>query len=233
MHTEARNGRDRDEVVRRDARGGLTYKVNHDARVSGSWAIAPPKAAPVQQSAWWEWVKTHVDREIDALREATGQALAMKAGEVRAALSAEIDLIKRQVAQLRAEFDADRGIKALQAEIAAARASVPKLPAIAADLEAEQAAMRKEIARLTRELTAAQTRITNVHVELSQTRYDLSKLESKTPKPVVTVTLSTPQSSFVVRDDDPGASAAWQRFLENVVQSNPAAEGRVNGSATN
>ena len=208
------SGRDLGEVIHRDA-AGLVFKTKHDAAT-----------APGEQVSWWEWVQRHVDYRLEALEEAIGQALGMKAGELRRALTAEIDLLKRQVAQLRAEFDADRNLRALQAEIQAARADVPKFP----DLAAKQTEMRKEVANLKRELEATRNRLTLVHIELGTTRY---QLEKKFAKPTVTVTLNTPEFSFVVKDDDPSASAAWQRFMENVVESNPTAkfEGQTDGKA--
>ena len=124
---------------------------------------------------------------------------------------------------LREEVAVERKLKALKEEI-------PRLPDLEAQFESKQAETRREIARLKRELSVTRERLSNVHVELSQTRYGLSVLENKSPKPVVTVTLTTPDSSFVVRDDDPAASVAWQRFFENVVEFNPDLEGRVNGS---
>ena len=165
------------------------------------------------------------------MREAVGQALGMKAGEVRAQLRDEIDLLRRQLTQLRAEFDAARGLEALQAEIAAARASVPKLPDLEAQFESKQSETRRELARLKHELASTKERLTLVHTELATTRFNLSRLESAPPKPVITVSLNTPDSSFVVKDDDPSAATAWREFLENVARNNPTAEGHINGKA--
>ena len=204
-----------DALERRDATGGLVYKTH----INGP---SPPKSAPAQQGAWWEWVRTHVTREQEALVEAVGVVIASKCGEVKDQLSSEIVLLKRELTILPEEVAVERKLKALKEEI-------PRLPALEAQLDAKQAETRKEIARLRKELSVTRDRLTVVHGELSQTRFNLSRLES-TPKPVVTVTLSTPQSTFIVRDDDPAAAAAWRGFLENVVESNPDLEGRVNGS---
>ena len=167
------------------------------------------------------------------MEEAIGQALGMKAAELRRAFRDEVDPLRRQVAQLRAEFDADRNLKALHKEIEDARRDVPRLPDVEARFAAKQAEAKREIASLKKELAATRERLTLVHTELGQVRYQVGK----SPKPAVTVTLNTPESSFIVRDDDPAASAAWQRFVENVVESNPDAtaqiEGRVNGTAKN
>ena len=186
----------------------------------------PPKATSALQAPWWRWVEEHVTREQEALVEAVGVVIASKCGEVKDQLSSEIVLLKRELTVLREEVAVERKLKALKEEI-------PRLPAIEAQLDAKQAETKKEIARLRKELSVTKDRLTLVHTELATTRFNLSQLESKSPKPQVTVTLSTPESSFVLQDDSTGASEMWRRLIENVVENNPGAEGHINGATKN
>ena len=207
---------DSDAVSRRDgATSGLIYKTRVRQPRDRELAAPAPPIAPGEQVAWWQWVDTRIAHDIetlvDTLYEAIGQVIATERRSARA----EVDLLRRQLAQLRAEFDADRGLKALQAEVAAARADVPKLPDVEARFAAKHAEARREIASLKKELEATRARLTLVHTELGTVRY---QFEKKSPKPVVTVSFNTPESSFVVQDDDPAASEAWRRFAENSVR---------------
>ena len=237
-----------DPPVRRDRLGDLVFKTNPDARVpeavvpavddfDGSLARLSVDAATYASSKtprttpypWHEWVSKNLDYRQDFMRDVLANIIADLRREMRAAFESELGLVKRELAVLRTEV----AVRNLQSEVADARANIPQLPDLEAQFESKQAETRKELARLKRALDTTKDRLTTVHGELSQTRFNLSQLESKTPKPVVTVTLSTSQSTFIVQDDDPAASAAWQRFIENVVESNPDAEGRVDGATKN
>ena len=92
------------------------------------------------------------------LSDAIGEALGMKArGAPRARRRDR--LLRRQLVQLRAEFDADRGIKALHAEVASARADVPKVPDLVAAFEAKQATLTREVATMKRELATTRDKL--------------------------------------------------------------------------
>lgn len=217
------------EALQRRDQPELVFKRHEQER-------EPPRPEPSSAQDWQRWTLAEIEYAVDTLRDATGMVLGQKSREVRDALGAEVDLLRRQLAQLRAEFDADRGIKHLHEEIAAARADVPQIPAIEERVAAEQAGMKKEIARLRSELKSTRDKVADLRVENSQVNHALSLLEKKQlPKPSIQVSLSTPDSSFILRDEDRGALSAWQRFLDCALTSNSDAEasvkGRTNGAA--
>lgn len=148
----------------------LVHKTNNDARVE-------PETKP-----WWEWTKEYVTGEFEALHEAVGQVIGMKASEVRGDLLREIGFLKREFAVLKEEVGVVRSLASLKEEIAAARADTPKVPDLVASLKAQQAESRKETARLRCELSAAREQIRTLNVEISQTNYVLSEMEKK-PRP--------------------------------------------------
>jgi hypothetical protein len=123
--------------------------------------------------------------------------------------------LEREIFVLRSELALERQVRALHDEVAAARAGVPKLPAIEARVNAKQSKLAAEQARLERELAKTKDRINKMRVEQSQADCRFAQ-HLKQSEPAVELHFQTASASFAVRDLHPDAAAAWRDFCNDL-----------------
>jgi hypothetical protein len=183
----------------RSSATGLVYKENPNARV---------------------FEEPTVVRSDDIFTEAEFGVLAELIvelrQEMRAHVEAEVGKLAAEFALLQKEVALERGFQALKAEIAAARADVPKVPEIEARVDARQSELAAEQKRLERELAKTKDRLGKVQVNQSVSDFELQK-HIKQSKPAVELHFETSASSFVVRDLHPDAAAAWRDFCSDLM----------------
>jgi hypothetical protein len=124
---------------------------------------------------------------------------------------------------LRGELGVARSLTALHGEVEAARAEIPKLPAIVSQLQAETTIARveadKKIAALERELTATKKRLSKARVEQSITNYNLAELQrAQASKAEIQIETST--TLFAMRGLDPQAAQTLRAFAEQCLDAN-------------
>jgi chromosome segregation ATPase len=144
---------------------------DHDADATA--ASAPATATDIP---WWEWVQQHCDYRMDMMREAVAHVIGQTRREVDG-LKRELTLLQREFGVLRDEAKVERGLHDLRDEIAQARAQVPNVPAIAAQLEADQRALQREL-----DETKARLRATRVDVSVAGHRIAELDKETKAAK---------------------------------------------------
>jgi chromosome segregation ATPase len=158
---EARaNLSDRREPVARRESCDIIFKTTEEALMTER-----SDATTDATTAWAAWVDETIDARIAAAIEGIGQAL----GEHVASLQRQIELLEREVNQLRAHVALERGLEELQGEIDAARRQIPALPKIVERLEAGQSRLRREVAD-------AKEKLGSLRVDQSLTTYRLDEL---------------------------------------------------------
>ena len=120
-------------------------------------------------SAWAAWVDDRITAAIDVNNEAVGQALGEYCGQQIAPLKREIELLRREVTQLREHVELERGLKELRTVVDAARRQVPNFPKIVERLEAGQSRLRREVAD-------AKEKLGDLRVDASLTNHRLAEL---------------------------------------------------------
>jgi chromosome segregation ATPase len=182
-------------------------------------AIAPTEhrtAAGSSELPWWEWVDQRLDARLEAHGEETGTAIADFCGPQFAALKRQIQLLEREVTQLREQVALERGLRDLRTEVEVARAEVPKLPAIAARLERGQA-------RLERELETTQQKLKRTRVDQRIADHQLTKLREATEQRAASVEMKfeTTVSSFRMHEIHPDAARAMKNFADAALKAAP------------
>jgi hypothetical protein len=164
--------------------------------------------------SWWQWVDARIEACLEAHNEAVGTAMGEFCGPQVAALRRQIELLEREVTQLREQVGLERGLAALREEVEEARKEVPKLPAIAERLETGQA-------RLQRELKRTQDRVTRVRVNQSMTDFKLDELSKATAKRAagLEMKIETSVSAFAVGDIHPAAASALHDFAAEAINN--------------
>jgi hypothetical protein len=182
----------------------IIYKTNHDAAVGSSPARSTSAGAELP---WWQWVDERLESCLEANNEGVGVALAEYCAQEIAPLKRELELLQREVTQLREQVGLERGLRDLRTQVEVARAQVPKIPEIAARLEREQG-------RLQRELESTQQKLKRTRVDQRIADYQLNKLREATEarSAAVEMKLETSISSFTMRDIHPDAASALKNF---------------------
>ena len=164
---------------------------------------------------WWKWVEQHCDYRINVTEEAIGQVIGEFQVEASAHCEREVGIVKRELELMRRELSAlreqvalERRLRDLRAEVEEACREVPKMPAIAARLEAEQVRLRGEL-----DATKNQLRVNQ-----SITDYGLAELRKQARAATrAAVELQTSTSRFVMRDIHPAAARTLHEFASEVV----------------
>src|SRR5262245_29866761 len=133
----------------------ILYRTRADARID---ATTDPT------TTWADWVDARIAAAIDVNNETVGEAIGDHCGQHVASLKRQIELLEREVNQLRAHVALARGLEELQSEIAAAKSQIPELPKVVERLEAGQSRLRREVA-------ATKEKIGNLRVDTSQINY--------------------------------------------------------------
>ena len=130
-------------------------------------------------------------------------------------LKRELELLRREVTQLREQVGLERGLRDLRSEVEDARAQVPKVPEIMGQFKTEQA-------RLQREVETTKDKLSRVRVDQSIADYRLSKLTEATAarSAAMEVKFETRVSSVELRPLYPGAAAALRDFAAETLKSN-------------
>jgi predicted RNase H-like nuclease (RuvC/YqgF family) len=124
-----------------------------------------------------------------------------------------LELLRRELATVRDEVAVERGLRDLRSEIEDARAQVPKLPAIAARLEAGQE-------RLRREIETTQGKLSRVRTNQCITDYRLAELRKATERrsTALELKIETTVSSFEMREVHPAARAGLRAFAAETLK---------------
>jgi chromosome segregation ATPase len=132
-----------------------------------------------------------------------------------ATLKRELDQLRQEVTVLREQVGLERSLRDLRSEVEHARSEVPKVPAIAARLEAGQTRLRREIA-------ATKEKVNRVRVDQSLADYRLGELLKATEARAagMEMKIETSISSFVIRDIHPDAGAALRNFAAEALKDN-------------
>jgi chromosome segregation ATPase len=175
------------------------------------------------EMTWCEWVDARMDNRFDTYSEAVGKVLGEFRAQAREHCNREIEIVKRELELtrrelniLREEVGLERGLRDLRSEVAKARKQVPKVPSIAARLEAQQT-------RLQRELDATKQKVSRLRVDQSITDHGLSELgkQMATAKAAASIEmeLETSSTHFVMRNIDPAAAKALREFASQVIDA--------------
>jgi hypothetical protein len=193
-------------------------------------AVTAPAATSSEQQPWWEWVQEHVDYRFNVLSEACGTALGEmtrdlwdQAKKADASLKADVKLLRREIALLREEVKAERGLHELNRQVAEARAEMPKLPAIEArlrgeasiarvDIGAEQAKLRAELETTKRTVSVLRARSTNLNSNLSQFMRGVQDVQTNEIEYE-----SAEQRMIIRRKIHPEAAEALREFASKVI----------------
>jgi hypothetical protein len=196
-----------EDVSTRNATPEIVYKTHLNA--APDKRVAPDERAASGELPWWEWVERCVDARLTAAAEGMGQVL----GEFHDEALREIAALKRELATLRDEVAVERGLRALRDEVKEARAQVPKVPAIAAKLEAENARLRRDIEK-------ANGKLSRLRVDQSLADHRLAKLSKETADraTVLETKIETSISSFTMREVHPDARAALRNFATDALK---------------
>jgi chromosome segregation ATPase len=152
------------------------------------------------------------DRErAECERSLTRQAIETSRGECES--------LHRTINALREQLAIERGFAALKEDIAVAKADIPRLPDIEAQVNAKQAAYKREQDGFARELKTTKDRIGHLMVEQSQTNYNLKQLQHQRP-PVVELRFESEDGQFTMHDLHPDAATAWRRFAKEMIEAN-------------
>jgi hypothetical protein len=144
--------------------------VKHSPREQGPCRAVPTSerttsAESGSELPWWQWVDRRIEACLEAHSESVGTAIGEYCGPQVAALKRELELLQREIVQLREQVGLERGLRDLRREVEDARAQTPKIPEIAARLEAGQE-------RLQRELETAKTKLKRVRVDQSMADFN-------------------------------------------------------------
>jgi hypothetical protein len=244
---EAAPAAQREAIASRRSEPELVYKTRvtndderprprpaHEARAnddSSSVERAPCSrnvtAKDASKMPWTDWVDARLDYERSVMTDALGEVL----GEFRAQarehcerevgiVARELDLTRREFAVLQKEVGVERGLRQLQDDVAEAQKQVPKVPAIAARLDAEQSSLKAEQARLQRELEATTKNVSRLRVDQSIADYSISELrkEAEAAK-AASIELETSTSRFVMQNIDPVTARTLRDFAAQVIDA--------------
>jgi hypothetical protein len=165
---------------------------------------------------WWTWVERFVDGRLTAAAEGMGEVLGEFHDEALrqiATLKRELDQTRQELTVLREQVGLERGLAALRSEVDAARAQVPKVPAIAARLEAGQAQLRRDV-------EATKGKLNRLRVDQSIADHSLAELSKATAAraAVLETKIETTISSFTMREVHPEARTALRNFAADALK---------------
>jgi hypothetical protein len=193
----------------------LVFKAKDDARVpAGARAPSESSAAVAgsEQQSWWQWVDARIAACLAAHGEEVGEAVGDFCGQQVAALKRELELLRRELATVRDEVAVKNGLRDLQNEVAAARSEAPKVPALAARLEARQE-------RLAREVETTKEKLSRVRTNQCITDYRLRKLSESAATRAQALELKIERTSFQMRELDPSAAETLRTFATETLKS--------------
>jgi hypothetical protein len=173
--------------------------------------------------------------EVATMRQLAGQERALNARAIDAD-QVERESLRREIALLRERIELDRGLKALQSEVATARADIPKLPAIVSQLQAETTVAREEADRkvtaLERELVATKKRLNRSRVDQSVMSHNLAELQRAQTAAAKTeiVEIETNTTRFTMKLN-PEAANTMRQFAQSCLDSDEVWIGPPAGSA--
>jgi chromosome segregation ATPase len=199
------------ELLRRTAHIGgqqhreveIIYKRRDDALVDHAPSERSTSAG--SELSWAEWVDQRIAACLEPLYESVGTAMGEYVGQQVAALKRQIELLEREIVQLREQFAIERGLRDLRSEVEAARAEVPKLPAIMGRFEKEQEGLRREVEK-------QKARLNRARADQSMTDYRLSELQKSAKARATEIEMKLETASFTMREVHPNAKAALRDF---------------------
>lgn len=207
-----------------------------NSRIEGRLEEFGEQVSTATGGAMAEWVGGKLDpikrelallsHEAASLRDEVERerALSAKAADIeRTQRETEYDLLRRELAVLRGEVGVERGFQALKAEIAVAKAEIPQVPAIEAQVTAELAAHKTETERLEAQLKTTKDMLSNLR-DYTLTQMERKQAKRATPEPAIEIKLETSATQFVMRDIDPAAMDAWRNFVAGMLQAQQDAE---------
>jgi hypothetical protein len=202
------------------SRFDLVYKTKDDARAPAGddGRASSERSAAVASGSelpWWEWVDRRIEACLEAHDESVGTQVGDFCGPQFMAMKRELELLRREVTQLREQVGLERGLRDLRSEVEDARAQVPKLPAIVEGFERRQE-------RLQREVETTKNKLSRVRVNQSMTDYRLSQLSEATAarSTAIETKIETTVSSFQMREVHPDARAALRDFAAETLKGN-------------
>ena len=196
----------------------------------------PSAGLPVEASStlttddepWWRWVEQHCDYRAEVTHAVVAQVVADVQADAREVRDRDAGIVERELQLMRRELDAlhqqvalERGLRDLRTEVEAARAEIPKMPAIAKRLEAEQARLRSELADTRLKLRVHQS-TTDYGISELRRQQAATKVAAKTAAAKaasVEMEFEARSSRFVMRDIDLAAAEALHEFASQAVST--------------
>jgi predicted nucleic acid-binding Zn-ribbon protein len=181
----------------------VVYK-RHDEAVVERRATA----ASGSEQSWAEWVDGRITAAIAAAGEGVGEAIGDLYDPQFAALKRELEVLRREVVQLREQVGLERELKELKDQVETAKNGMPRLPEIVGQFKSEQA-------RLKRELETTREKLRAVRVDQSVANFRLGELDKETRKQAANVEMKIETrvaASFAMREMHPDAAAALRNF---------------------
>jgi hypothetical protein len=154
-------------------------------------------------------VNARLDATVEGVGAAVGEFHEQALREV-AVLKRELDQLRQEVTVLREQVGLERGLRDLRSEVEEARAQVPKVPEIAARLEAGQARLRREVA-------ATKSKVDRVRVDQSIADWRLAELRKATEARAVKI--ETTVSTFKMREVHPDARVALHNYAAEALKT--------------
>src|SRR5262245_58177731 len=138
----------------------ILYKTREDAFVPER----TDQTTSDPTTSWIDWVDTRTAEALDVNNQAVGEAIGDHcAGEI-GPLKREIELLRREIVQLRAQNELDE----LRDQIKTAKNQIPEVPKLVDDLATAQR-------RLHREVVAVKEKLGELRVDQSQANYRLAE----------------------------------------------------------
>jgi hypothetical protein len=192
----------------------LIYKKREDAAVASAPSQRGASVASETEQAWWQWVDARIEAALEAHGEVVGEALGDFCGPQFAAQKGELELLRREVTQLREQVGLERGLRELRSEVEEARGQVPRLPEIVGQFKTEQA-------RLQREVETTREKLKNLRVNQCLADRRLSQLSKATEAraSAMEMKIQTTVSSFEMREVHPDAAATLRDFAAGALAS--------------
>jgi hypothetical protein len=141
----------------------------------------------------------------------------------------ELELCKRELALLQKEIGLERELRALHEDVAAAKAEIPKLPAIAAQLEAGQKRLREELATVKDKHARLRTDWSTTDYALGELRKEVTAARAAS----IEVEFESSSTHFQMKATHPAAAAALKQFAAEIVSGSADGTIWLPGSAGN